>query len=205
MFLVALRSNRHGLLLEVMLTSGCRPGEIGGLLWDCVDYLAGGLRIERSISWLKGGAWVLQEPKTAKGRRFIPLPPSTMERLKQHQQDQLRQQQLAGDQWKGNKEGFVFTTTVGTPVHRGNINRRHLRPVLKSMGLNAAEFRGTYSLRHSLATMLFADNTHLKLASERLGHSSTSFTADTYMHSSDLLQRGVTDRIGHLLGTGTPG
>lgn len=191
-----------GLFFELQLLSGCRPGEIAGLLWDSVDYEDGGILIQRSLSWLKGDPpWLLTSPKTKKGVRFIPLPPPTMERLRVHFEEQRQAKHFMGESWQG-KLPFVFTNTVGTPVNLSNMKNRVLWPAFEKAGLDPQEFRGAYSLRKSLAQFFLEIGVHMKLVSERMGHSSTSFTQDVYMSSSDRLQRDATDQVAELLGPG---
>jgi integrase len=45
-----------------------------------------------------------------------------------------------------------------------------------------------YSLRHTAASVLLAGGVHVKAVSERLGHASTAFTMDTYVHSLPTVQ-----------------
>ena len=46
-----------------------------------------------------------------------------------------------------------------------------------------AERLTLYGLRHTAASLLLSGGVHIKAVSERLGHSSTAFTMDTYVHS----------------------
>lgn len=198
-FLEALLSHPQGIFFEVQLLSGCRPGEVGGLLWDSVDYERGGIMIRRNLSWLRGDPpWLLTSPKTKKGVRFIPLDATTMNRLKVHQLEQAKMKHFLGDSWKSQLP-FVFTNSVGGPVDLGSLKRNVLRPAFKAAGLDPKQFRGAYSLRKSLSQFLLEIGVHMKLTSERMGHSSTIFTQDHYMSSSDRLQREATNQLSELL------
>ena len=42
---------------------------------------------------------------------------------------------------------------------------------------------------------MLAEGVHLKVVSERLGHSSIAITADTYSHVQPTVQRGAADRF----------
>jgi hypothetical protein len=60
--------------------------------------------------------------------------------------------------------------------------------------------RRCHDLRHSCATLLFAAGENAKVVSERLGHSSTAFTQDTYVHVLPSMQRAATSRLEGILG-----
>lgn len=208
-FVAALREDRLGLIFEILLLCGLRPGEATGLLWPAVDFDHGVIRIETSLTRLSKGKWVITDPKTEGGIRAIPLPQHLMERLRSHKQQQDSERALIGDRWVGT-ERFVFCTLRGTPLNPRNLKRRHFRPILERAGLNPLEFRGFYSLRHSAATLLLVRNAHPKIVSERLGHSTTRVTMEVYSHVLQGMQQGATDAlddliygapVGHLLGT----
>ena len=59
-------------------------------------------------------------------------------------------------------------------------------------GLEGLRF---HDLRHAHASLMLAEGVHLKVVSERLGHSSIAITADTYSHVQPTVQRGAADRF----------
>lgn len=63
---------------------------------------------------------------------------------------------------------------------------RNLKAVLRAAGL--PEGLTLYSLWHTAASLLLAEGVHVKAVSERLGHASTAFTKDTYVHSLPTVQ-----------------
>lgn len=56
-----------------------------------------------------------------------------------------------------------------------------------------------YDLRHSHATLLLAADEHLKVVSERLGHSTIRLTADTYSHVLESMQQGTASKLENML------
>jgi integrase len=56
-----------------------------------------------------------------------------------------------------------------------------------------------HDLRHSHATLLLAAGQPLKVVSERLGHSKTSITLDTYAHVLPDMQDQAVDALGAIL------
>lgn len=213
-FVIALREDRLGLIFEVILVAGLRPGEATGLLWPAVDFENGQIRIETTLTRLKEGRWQITDPKTESGVRAIPLPSHLMERLQDHKRKQQLQRHAMGAAWVGT-EPLVFCTNRGTPLNLRNLKHRHFRPILEKAGLEPLDFKGFYMLRHSAATLLLVKNAHPKVVSERLGHSTTRVTMDVYSHVVQGLQQGATDtlddliygapgeKVGHALGTDT--
>jgi integrase len=57
-----------------------------------------------------------------------------------------------------------------------------------------------HDLRHSHATLALSAGTDLKTISAALGHSTSSITANTYVHAIESMQRSHADRIDAMLG-----
>lgn len=72
----------------------------------------------------------------------------------------------------------MFTQIDGSPVAPDMISKDFCALVRKA-GLPHLTFHG---LRHAHATLLLTAGVHLKIVSERLGHSNIAITADTYSH-----------------------
>jgi len=75
-------------LFSLLLASGMRPGEALGLKWSDIDFDGKRVTINRSLTRTKGKSWVLEEPKTARSRRTIPIPSTVMNDLKEHRAEQ---------------------------------------------------------------------------------------------------------------------
>ncbi|WP_166487409.1 site-specific integrase [Geodermatophilus obscurus] len=81
--LEAIRGDRLEVLFRVMLATGLRRGEGLGLHWSDVDLDAALLRVCWTLSRTSQGLQ-LDEPKTDKFRRTVPLPRSAIETLRAH-------------------------------------------------------------------------------------------------------------------------
>jgi integrase len=79
-FLAAARGTRLEALWAVLLTGGLRPGEALGLKWS--DLQENRVRILRSLVRHRDHTWKLEDPKTPKARRSIPLPAGTIRALR---------------------------------------------------------------------------------------------------------------------------
>jgi integrase len=56
-----------------------------------------------------------------------------------------------------------------------------------------------HDLRHTHATLLLEQGVHIKVVSERLGHSTTRMTLDTYSHMLPGMQKQAAEKIGKVL------
>ena len=161
-------TNRHGptdttddkemwaLLFEIAFTTGLRPGERRALMPFQLETRNGihGVNICQQIQrygdpshavipkWLDathlwGGLW-LTTPKTAAGRRFVPLPDGLWQRL----HNRIIRMHI-------DDHDLIFRTHLGRPVNDSN-ERRHFKTALAAAGLPDVKL---YSARHWTATM----------------------------------------------------
>jgi len=182
-------------LFSLLLTSGMRPSEALGLKWPDVDFEGKRITINRVLTRTTGSGWSLEEPKTARSRRSIPLPSSVMKDLREHEKDQ-KAKILAAEPGKYKEHGFVFAANNGEPMCGRNILQRYFRPLLKDAGL--PELR-LYDLRHTCATLLLSAGENPKIVSERLGHANITLTLDTYSHVLPDMQQGASDKLEGML------
>lgn len=179
--------------LTLMLTAGLRPGEICGLKWP--DLYGNKLRVQRALSRYAGAKWKLLPPKTNRSRRVITLPEMAVRALKRQKADQAQARLLLGKEYNTELD-LVFATHSGEPLDLGNFNYKVFKPLLKRAGLPALRL---YDLRHSAATILLAAGEHPKIVAERLGHSTTTLTMDTYSHVLPDMQDAAAGRLDILL------
>jgi integrase len=175
-----------------MLATGLRRGEALGLHWSDVDLDAALLRVRWTLSRTSQGLR-LDEPKTDKSRRTVPLPRSAVEALRANRARQLDEEHAAAGAWQ--KHGLVFTTEIGTPLEPRNVLRR-FEVLAERAGLRGVTL---HTLRHSAASFLLAAGTHTKVVQEHLGHSSYAITADIYSHVGPAQQREAADRLDEAL------
>lgn len=195
-FLKVAKKDKWFVVFMLAIATGMRPEEYLGLHWKDIDFEKGTLTIQRVLVWRrKGGGWTLEDPKTTKSRRTIPLPSSVVTELKKHQKKQNKAKKELGNAYQG--FDFVFATAKGTPLLNSNLMRRHFKPLLKAAEL-PEEIR-LYDLRHTCATLLLSEEENPKVVSERLGHSTIVLTLDTYSHVLPTMQKKATDKLQSLL------
>jgi integrase len=185
------RSDRlDGLYFVAML--GLRQGEILGLQWSDVDLDARVLTIRQSLQRV---ARVLKivETKHDRSRRTIRLPQVAADALIRHAARQEQERQFAGERWKNT--GFLFTTSVGTPLDGPTVTHR-FQALLKNAGLPRMRF---HDLRHRCATLLLVQGVHPRVVMEILGHSQISITMNIYSHVIPAMQQEVATRLDAIL------
>ena len=84
---------------------------------------------------------------------------------------------------------LVFDNGIGEPLSPWTVSA-DFRRVVAELGLPRTRF---HDLRHAHATQLLSAGVHVKAVSERLGHSSTSFTMDTYAAVMPSMGRAAAD------------
>lgn len=180
-------------LYRLALTTGLRQGEILGLKWPDLDWNTNVIHIRRTITRDEAGKPVEGEPKSAKSRRTVHLPQSTIVALRRHRHLQM-ETQIRALAWE--HHNYIFTNQVGRPIDVGYLARRSFQPLLERAGLPKIRF---HDLRHTAATLLLTQGVHVKVVSEMLGHSQISLTLDTYSHVISGLQEDAAEKIERLL------
>jgi integrase len=195
-FQAAIRGTPHEALFLTMLATGLRPAEALALRWQELDLTGGRLVVRRTLPERTRLAEMtdadFEEPKTARSRRVVPLPPSLVDVLKAHRARQAERRMELGPAYRADLD-LVFASASGTPLARENTIRRHFKPALKRAGLS--EKIRLYDLRHSFATLAMAAGVHVKHVAERMGHTSTTLTMDTYSHVLEPMEGEATARI----------
>jgi len=161
--------------IAVGFMTGASPDELRGLHWSEVDDLDGeapGIDVIRTLRH-SGGT------KTLTRAHGLGLPQLAIDALKRHRRVQAAERLAAGDRWADND--LVFCTQVGRPLGQGNV-RRSFRAVCKKAGIEDAEKRVPYEMRHTYASLLSDSNVAAEEVAQLLGHSSTRVFETVYRH-----------------------
>jgi len=89
--------------------------------------------------------------------------------------------------------GLVFPSIDGGMIHPSHWSKRDFRRVAAKARLPKG-FR-LYDLRHTCATLMLGNGAHPKIVAERLGHSTTKLTLDTYSHVTPTMQDAATAQL----------
>jgi integrase len=195
-FLAVTDKGRHGEYFRTAVVTGMRPGELAGLRWNDVDFEHSTISIQRSLAWKKRlvEGWILAPPKTERGRRQIAIPRSLTNALAELQRRQGDVRTKAGSNYQD--EGFVLADESGRPVYPHVIRGVFKQALLRTGLISTIRL---YDLRHTSATLLLKSGEHIKVVSERLGHSAVSITLEIYVHVLPGMQRDAANRMENLL------
>lgn len=158
-----------------MLSLGLRQGEALGLRWTDVDLERGVIHVRAQLTRLDH-EYRLDELKTDRSRRDLPLSDYLVHLFREHRARQS-EERLAAGKW-GNDWQLVFTAPGGRPLNAPTVDRQFQR-ALERLGI---EKRRHYDLRHTTASLLIDQGAELRDVMEQLGHSQIALTANTYGH-----------------------
>lgn len=177
-FLAALHEQpefQFEVICNLFLATGIRCGELCALHWDDINLETGFLYIRHTLVRLNG-EYTRSEPKTSGSERRIVLPEYIIELLKEHKRKQALERFKSGGTWEAPEA--VFTNNSGNYCISGNLNNK-LHRLCKKYELPDIHL---HSLRHTHASLLINSNVTAKVIADRLGHSTTKTTLDTYSH-----------------------
>ena len=193
--LEAARTTRYYPFVHLAIYTGLRRSELLGLQWRDIDLDAGRLSVVRSLVWRRNGTgYDLNDPKTERSRRMVPLALETVLVLRVHREHQQEAARKPNGR-RPTKEGFVFTNRYGVPLH-GDVVSHAVPRIAREAGLGHVRLHDT---RHTHATILLAQSVHPKVAQERLGHATIGTTMDLYSHVIPGLQEEAAVRFAETL------
>lgn len=176
-FLRRVQDDRLAAIWQLLVTTGCRRGELLGLRWCDVDLDAATITIRRARV-LAGRTVIFETPKSAKSRRTIAIDQRTIRALRRWQTKQAEERLRIGPQWK-DTDGHLVTEPDGT-LPNPNTFLRRFKALAKQVGLPAIAVHG---VRHTYITSAFDANLDESVISDRAGHSDSRITRNVYRHN----------------------
>lgn len=161
--LAILGDHRLGALFLFGAYTGLRASELRGLRWCDIDLDAGTYQVRRGLHRITKAAekvvgetgLIASSPKTDESGNRLPLAGPAISLLVEHAERQRQERQTTGVAW--HDDGYIFTTTIGTPLEPSNLNKtwqdvlaQARVPYLAPDGLS----RGLHELRRTFATRL---------------------------------------------------
>jgi integrase len=195
MFLRLTADDRLGAMWLLFATTGMRRSEILGLPWWALDLEArpGRLAVAQTVVLMGNEPVIVAEAKTESSDRQLALDPFTVAILRAHRAKQLEERLAWGPAWVDTS--LVFTAEDGSILRPGRVTRRFAR-LVKDAGLPPITLHG---VRHSYATAALAAGEPLKVVSERLGHASTTITANLYQHVLPSMDERTANAVARLI------
>ena len=201
-FLEWVKADRYGPAFTFLATTGMRRGEALGLTWDDVDLDNCTVSIRRARLAVDHKA-TTGATKTGRSRE-IALDSMTVAVLRQQRARQAEERLQVGPGCC--TDNLVFTLPDGRGFHperfsrefdrkQATYNRLHPDVALPRMRL--------HDLRHTWATLALRAGEHPKVVAERLGHSSTAVTLETYSHVTKSMASDAAENVaGMIFGNG---
>lgn len=168
-----LQGRLRTLILTAIFT-GLRWSELRGLTWANVDLKAGELHVRQRAD--RYG--VIGQPKSAAGKRSVPLLALVVNALREHA--------VLSGQGANRTDDLVFVNTQGAMEHRNTVIQAYQAAQVAAFGV--VKYKGLHALRHFFASWCInrkADGGRelpLKVVQGLLGHASIQMTADVYGH-----------------------
>jgi integrase len=185
-------ASRYWIAVYLAIMTGMRQGEILGLRWSDIDFEKRYLTIQQTVNRhreIKPGA------KTKRSVRSVALSPETVEVLKEHRQLIVQERIALGPEYQNND--LVVCTKFGGPVTQRAI-QKVWTSFLEKTGAPKITF---HDLRHTHASLLIKQGVHIKVISERLGHSSVAITMDLYGHLMPNMQEDAAAGLDSIIKT----
>ncbi|WP_088289823.1 tyrosine recombinase XerC [Kineosporia sp. A_224] len=192
-FLASIAQDRlHAPVL--MLCMGLRPAEVCGLPWADVALEAdpATLRVTTTRTIVEGRV-VTKDPKSAAGRRTLPLPDVATAALRRFRQTQAAERLAAGPAYDAS--GFVLVDELGQPFKTDQLRRRLYR-LMETAGVRKVR---PYDARHACLTYLAANGVPDVVVSAWAGHADLSFTKRVYVHPDETHLAPAAVALNHLL------
>jgi integrase len=144
--------------------TGLRKGEVRGMRWE--NLRDDEMKVTHSI-WNRH----IGDPKTKASKAPIPVIAPLLKFLERHRVN------------KGNPEnGWVFSSSIGSPLHLDNLVRREIRPLLERAKV---EWHGWHAFRRGLATNLQRLGVPIKIAQRLLRSADFATVANYYVKVVD--------------------
>lgn len=192
----AMAGDPYEALFILAATGGPRPAEMLALRWDDLDERAGTIRIDESVSELGGGEYEWNEPKTASGRRVIPLSEQALSALCGHRKRALERRIATGV--RGDFDGSLVFGRSDDPERPYGIDALRWRwyALQERAGLKRVTL---YALRHTTCMLLARAKVDPRTVQGILGHADIVTTLRHYTHFEDEQARAAVRSVDELL------
>jgi len=158
------------LIFQLAISTGIRQGEQRSLMWKHIDWDNKEIKIHQVVRVGDYGEEISLRLKTKQSKRQLPLSEKLYQLLKEEYLKQGR---------PNNPDAFIFSNKNNRWLG-GDIYRNSLQDAINKSGVDKF---GWHDLRHYFASVMF-DTMGINYAyvSQVLGHKSTDFTRQQYVH-----------------------
>lgn len=178
-------------LIQILLATGMRRGEVCALTWNNIDFDKRQITVDGSLGYTPEKGIYREMPKTEAGNRTIPMAEDLAEVLRQYKAEQeeafrKRKERLIKDKkpLDFNKTAlpeYVFTAKGSRdPIHPDAVNRYFSR---FSEAYGIEEFH-PHKLRHTAISIMLEKGVPVLIVAAIAGHEDPNVTLNTYAHAS---------------------
>lgn len=169
---------KNGLAISSIIYTGLRGGELCALKWEAIDLINKTLTVEKNITTAydysdeeKTVRRVIEQDstKTSSGR-IIPLSKSAIEIFKK----------IKASNPNAKKDDYVLSTNSESGMVPIDVISNSYNSIINNTNIKGKT--GIHTLRHTCASLLIRKGVDIKVVSEILGHTTVTFTYNTYVH-----------------------
>lgn len=161
---------------------GLRRSEVLGLRWDAIDFERKTIRINHTVvqTIVNGETKTIRRDstKTESSYRTLPLVLPFENLLLELRKEQARNRKSCGAAYCTDYLAYICVNQTGQLL-KPNFVTQHFALLLERNGLKKIRF---HDLRHSCASLLYANGIGIKEIQEWLGHSDIGTTSNIYTH-----------------------
>lgn len=197
---------KYRLITMLLITTGCRRGEILGLKWANVDTVNKVIEIKNNLLYSSQKGLYLTSPKTGKQRK-VRFPAELIPLIEEYRREYTELKYNHGDRWQGSNrlgiigsaewlaDDFMFVQTDGKPMHPDTITSW----LNKFSQENNLPHINPHAFRHTVASILISQGIDIVTVSKQLGHDKVSTTTDIYSHIINKASEQAADTIASVI------
>ena len=161
---------------------GLRRGEVLGLTWDNVNFEKREFYIRRTVARRSDKGYEVRDYcKNKSSERTCTMDKNIFDLLSKLKSQQEEYRTALGDEYISNDYDFVFTRANGKAYTPDGLRQAYIWQ-LKKHGFPQNRL---HDLRHTAATLMFANGADVSTVQHALGHSTASTTMNIYVHNLD--------------------
>lgn len=170
------------------LYTGLRRGEVLSLRWKDCDLKQGKISVCQTL-YYSNQQFHFLEPKTSRSNRLVSIPETVVEVLMAHRVEQEKRKKEMGSVYED--YDLIAANEIGRPINPRSLTGHFRRTIQKA---TVPKIR-LHDIRHTHATILLKLGEHVKIVSERLGHSNAAMTMNVYSHVTSDMQKDAAKKF----------